>query len=49
MSAFSNYAALGGPINIASSMPMSPFGNRFDEGGPIHINPDNKGKFNRTK
>ena len=44
-----NYSAYGGPIEIASNAPMSPFGNRFAEGGSIHINPANRGKFNATK
>jgi len=28
---------------------MTPFGNRFGNGGSIHINPANRGKFNATK
>lgn len=44
-----NTKAFGGPINIISNTPMTPFGNRFGNGGSIHINPANRGKFNATK
>ena len=44
-----NFSAFGGPIDIKDNMPMSPFGNRFADGGSIDINPANKGKFNATK
>lgn len=30
-----NYSAYGGPINMEYTGVMSPFGNRFDDGGPI--------------
>lgn len=49
LSALRNFSAFGGPINIISNTPMTPFGNRFDNGGSIHINPANRGKFNATK
>ena len=49
LSALRNFSAFGGPINIISNTPMTPFGNRFGNGGSIHINPANRGKFNATK
>lgn len=49
LTAMRNFSAYGGPIEIASNAPMSPFGNRFGNGGSIHINPANRGKFNATK
>lgn len=41
----SNYAANGGPIFMRNTGVMSPFGNRFGEGGDIHIKKANRGKF----
>ena len=49
LNALRNFSAFGGPINILSNTPMTPFGNRFGNGGSIHINPANRGKFNATK
>ena len=49
LNALRNFSAFGGPIQIASGASMSPFGNRFSDGGSIHINPANRGKFNATK
>ena len=49
LNALRNFSAFGGPINIISNTPMTPFGNRFGNGGSIHINPANRGKFNATK
>lgn len=40
-----NYAAYGGPLTMRYSGTMSPFGNRFAEGGGIHIKKKNRGKF----
>ena len=43
--ALANYSAYGGPINMRYSGVMSPFGNRFAEGGGIHIKPSKRGTF----
>lgn len=40
-----NYSAYGGPINMEYTGVMSPFGNRFSEGGGIHIKPSKRGTF----
>ena len=39
MNILSNYSAYGGPINMRSFSPMSPFGNRYSKGGAIRIKP----------
>ena len=41
----SNYSAYGGPINMRSFSPMSPFGNRYSKGGAIRIKPSKRGTF----
>ena len=43
--ALANYQAYGGPINMRYSGVMSPFGNRFAEGGKIYIKPSKRGTF----
>ena len=43
--ALANYSAYGGPINMRYSGVMSPFGNRFAEGGKIYIKPSKRGTF----
>lgn len=43
--ALANYKSFGGPINMRYSGIMSPFGNRFDDGGKIHIKPSKRGTF----
>lgn len=45
MSILSNYSAYGGPINMRSFSPMSPFGNRYSKGGSIRIKPSKRGTF----
>lgn len=45
----SNYHADGGPITMRYTGVMSPFGNMFDDGGGIHIKPENRGKFTALK
>lgn len=45
MSILSNYSAYGGPINMRSFSPMSPFGNRYSKGGAIRIKPSKRGTF----
>lgn len=35
----------GGPLTMRYSGPMSPFGNRYSDGGDIHIKKANRGKF----
>lgn len=47
--ALANYKSFGGPINMRYSGIMSPFGNRFDDGGGIHIKKENRGKFTALK
>ena len=49
MDALANYAAYGGPLTMRYTGAMSPFGNRFAEGGGIYIKPENRGKFTRLK
>ena len=44
-----NYHADGGPITMRYTGVMSPFGNMFDDGGGIHIKPENRGKFTALK
>lgn len=44
-----NYHANGGPITMRYTGVMSPFGNMFDDGGGIHIKPENRGKFTALK
>lgn len=44
-----NYHADGGPITMRYTGVMSPFGNMFDDGGKIHIKPENRGKFTALK
>ena len=44
-----NIIAYGGPLTMRYTGILSPFGNRFSDGGSIHINPENRGKFNATK
>ena len=44
-----NISAYGGPLTMRYTGNMSPFGNRFANGGSIYINPANEGKFNATK
>ena len=36
LSALRNFSAFGGPINIISNTPMTPFGNRFADGGDLY-------------
>ncbi len=45
MNILSNYSAYGGPINMRSFSPMSPFGNRYSKGGAIRIKPSKRGTF----
>ena len=45
MSILSNYSAYGGPVNMRSFSPMSPFGNRYSKGGSIRIKPSKRGTF----
>ena len=45
MNILSNYSAYGGPINMRSFSPMSPFGNRYSKGGSIRIKPSKRGTF----
>lgn len=45
MNILSNYSAYGGPINMRTFSPMSPFGNRFSKGGSIRIKPSKRGTF----
>lgn len=45
MSILSNYSAYGGPVNMRSFSPMSPFGNRYSKGGAIRIKPSKRGTF----
>ena len=44
-----NFKADGGPLFMRYSGTMSPFGNRYDKGGKIHIKPENRGKFTALK
>jgi len=45
MNILSNYSAYGGPVNMRSFSPMSPFGNRYSKGGSIRIKPSKRGTF----
>lgn len=45
MNILSDYSAYGGPINMRSFSPMSPFGNRYSKGGAIRIKPSKRGTF----
>lgn len=45
MRILSNYSAYGGPVNMRSFSPMSPFGNRYSKGGSIRIKPSKRGTF----
>lgn len=40
-----NFRADGGPLFMRYSGTMSPFGNRYSDGGKIHIKKANRGKF----
>lgn len=48
MNILSNYSAYGGPVNMRSFSPMSPFGNRYSKGGSIRIKPSKRGTFTAT-